>query len=64
VVVGNVLVAVKNHVLAIPSRCSRQLVGESDFNVVHRTLDNECRASLTEISEMDFDAAVEAERKD
>jgi phage terminase Nu1 subunit (DNA packaging protein) len=42
------LSTVKNHVLAIPSRCTRQLVGQRDPNKVRRILDDACRDSLRE----------------
>jgi phage terminase Nu1 subunit (DNA packaging protein) len=47
-VVTGMFSTIKNHVLAIPSRCTRQLVGQRDPNKVRRILDAACRDSLRE----------------
>jgi phage terminase Nu1 subunit (DNA packaging protein) len=45
------LSTVKNHVLAIPSRCTRQVVGQRDVHKVRSVLDKACRDCLREASE-------------
>jgi phage terminase Nu1 subunit (DNA packaging protein) len=50
-IVTTLLGAVKNHVLAIPSRCTRQIVGQRDAAKVRAILDSACRDTLREASE-------------
>jgi phage terminase Nu1 subunit (DNA packaging protein) len=45
----------KSHVLHIPSRCARLLVGQTDFSTVRGVLTAECRRSLHEIAVFDPD---------
>jgi len=47
-VVTAMLGTIKNHVLAIPSRCTRQLIGQRDVAKVRTILNVACRASLRE----------------
>jgi phage terminase Nu1 subunit (DNA packaging protein) len=49
-VMTSLLSTIKNHVLAIPSRCTRQLVGQRDTNKVRLILDAACRDTLREAS--------------
>jgi phage terminase Nu1 subunit (DNA packaging protein) len=46
---------VRSHVLAIPSRCARLLLGQTDFHAVHSILKDACVGSLREISRFDPD---------
>jgi len=50
-VVTGILGTIKNHVLAIPSRCTRQVLGQRDVARVRTILDGACRASLREADE-------------
>jgi len=50
-VMTGMLGTIKNHVLAIPSRCTRQVVGQRDVAKVRTVLDSACRASLREADE-------------
>jgi phage terminase Nu1 subunit (DNA packaging protein) len=50
-VVTGMLGTIKNHVLAIPSRLTRQLIGQRDAGKVRRLLDAACRDCLREASD-------------
>lgn len=50
-VMTGMLSTVKNHVLAMPSRLTRQLLGQRDAGKVRRILSEACRDSLRETSE-------------
>lgn len=50
-VMTSMLATIKNHVLAIPSRCTRQVVGQKDVLKVRGVLDAACRDCLREASE-------------
>jgi hypothetical protein len=50
-VMTTLLSTVKNHVLAIPSRCTRQVVGQRDVHRVRSVLDKACRDCLREASD-------------
>jgi phage terminase Nu1 subunit (DNA packaging protein) len=50
-VTTGVLSTIKNHVLAIPSRCTRQLLGQRDPGKVRRILDAACRDTLREAAD-------------
>jgi phage terminase Nu1 subunit (DNA packaging protein) len=49
-VMTTLLSQVRNHVLGIPSRCSRQLIGQKDLQKVRSILDDACRGCLIEAS--------------
>jgi hypothetical protein len=48
----------KNHVLAIPSRCSRLVLGLPTFQEIYAVLDKHCRLATKEISDFDVDDYV------
>lgn len=50
-VMTGMLSTVKNHVLALPSRLTRQLLGQRDAGKVRRILDAACRDSLKEAAD-------------
>jgi len=50
-VVTTLLATVKNHVLAIPSRCTRQIVGQRNVAKVRAILDAACRDTLREAAD-------------
>jgi len=50
-VVTGLLSTIKNHVLAIPSRCTRQVLGQRDANKVRLILDTACRDCLREAAD-------------
>jgi phage terminase Nu1 subunit (DNA packaging protein) len=59
-VVMSLLLTVRNHLLALPSRITRQLLphvadatGDANFQAVYSTVNGEVRAALTEASEFD-----------
>jgi phage terminase Nu1 subunit (DNA packaging protein) len=52
-VLGHVFSAVRNHILAIPSRCSRLVLGLKTFREVYDVLMREHEAVLNEMSEFD-----------
>lgn len=49
-VMTSLLSTVRNHVLGIPSRCTRQIVGQRDMAKVRMILDEACRNCLREAS--------------
>ena len=60
-VVGNLLTVTKNHLLALASRITRQLLphvsaetGNANFQAIYETVNGEVRAALTEASEFDM----------
>jgi phage terminase Nu1 subunit (DNA packaging protein) len=64
--VMNVLTAVKNHLLSIPSRLMHRLVGQTDPRQINLLVRGEVRRALTEVSEFDMKqlvAAAHRERK-
>ena len=48
IAVTNAISIVRNHVLSIPTRCARRLVGQTDASKVHSILKTHCRAALRE----------------
>jgi len=60
--VVNMVTAIKNHVLALPSRLCRVLARETDVNTVHSILKSHCRGALQEA--VDFvQECIEKEQK-
>ena len=49
-VMTNLLSSIKNHMLGMPARCSRRLVGQHDVTKVRAILDEDVRNSLREAS--------------
>ena len=44
----------KMRLMAIPSRITRMLIGQTDFQKVYTLIDDEIRAALTELSEAKY----------
>jgi len=63
-VVGLMFTNIKSQMLGVPSRVSRQLVGETDFNVIYRTIDEAVRRGLTDLSKDKYDEGMAAERRE
>jgi hypothetical protein len=59
-VVTNLLSAVKNHVLAIPMRVSRQLRGKDSVSEIHTILANACQLTLREANQFDMQSITPA----
>ena len=51
--IGPMLIVIKNHVLAIPSRLARAMLGLTEFAKSYQLLDDACRGALREASEFD-----------
>jgi hypothetical protein len=50
--------ATRNHMLGLPARCSRLLVGLTDQSQVYDVLDEHVRLGLREISEFDVEQGI------
>src|SRR5262249_19034905 len=57
------LSATRNHVLGLPTRCSRQLVGVTDHARIYKTLDDACRGALLELSQFSIEDFIRMSRK-
>jgi hypothetical protein len=58
----NVVSIVKNHVLSIPTRCSRLLASQTDPVKVHSTLKQYCTLALREIADFSLEKCGEESR--